>query len=199
MSEKFEFTYDYITGESKEVLPPINEMIMGIACALEFPESYQGIVYGGNRDEQDDVMEFRLSGEYITRLRHSHEYHDAVMQYLYDTPAHCEFSNPDVRYERYDEFCDLMAEHGVLGRVGLYESEGFDPIDKELMDVSNAAAEVHTKLCNLRDKCIDAVENLPTGLRFSVENDMQRYDKLACDLDNTARGACDTITVNVKE
>ena len=117
-NNRFEFTYNIYTGEKSRVIPPIREMILGIAVALESDDHW---VYGGNRDEKDDVLEFLIDSEYITRLRWSPEYHDAVRELIMDAPGyehliedyhHCEIS-----YERYN---DLMREYGVLGVIGIH-------------------------------------------------------------------------------
>ena len=198
MKDKFEFTYNVYTGETKEVLPPIEEVILGIAVALE---SDNPIVYGGNRDEQDDVMEFRLDSHYISRLRHSHEYHDAVFSYLSGCKAHEAFADPDMRATHYDDFCELMAEYGVLGRIGLYQSEDIqvmDEHDRKLMAVSNDAGVIHLKLCELQESCKDLSE-VPDYVKTAMKLDIDRYDTMACNLDNLARDACTTTVVHIKE
>lgn len=111
---RFQFTYDIYTGEKSEVIPPINEMILGISVALENDDPW---VYGGNRDIQEGVLEFLTDSEYITRLRWSPEYHDAVIAYILKQRAYLDFIVPQYRSNCYQLWCQLMREYGVLGVI----------------------------------------------------------------------------------
>lgn len=115
----FQFTSNIYTNEKRQVIPPINELIIGIACTLEYPEHYANLVYAGNRDEEDDVMTFALDTEYINQLRHSPEYHDAVMDYLTNTPAYRAFRSLNHRIANKVDWHNLMREYGVLGTISL--------------------------------------------------------------------------------
>lgn len=126
---RFEFTYNVYTGEQSQVIPPIGEVILGIAVALETDDKW---VYGGNRDEQDDVMEFLTESEYIERLRWSPEYHDATMEYLLKQPAYRDFIVPQYRCNCFKEWQELMREYGVLGVIGIEPYNKYPKTDKEL-------------------------------------------------------------------
>ena len=113
----FEFTSDIYTGEKSQVIPEIDEMIMGIGVALDTDDHW---VYSGDRDEQENVLEFLIDSDYIDRLRRSPEYHDAVMNYLLNKPAYLDYIVPQFRGNCFDDWKDLMEQHGVLGTISIY-------------------------------------------------------------------------------
>ena len=123
--EKFHFTNNIYTGSKSSTITPINELILGIACALESPEHYKGSIYAYNRDEEkeNNSLEFHLDTSYINELRHSPEYHDAVFTFLIKSPAYIGYQHPQYRMENFGKWCDLMSEYGVLGTVSLYPNK----------------------------------------------------------------------------
>ena len=125
----FTFTSDVYTGEKGVVLVPINELILGISRTLEFPKEYGNIIYAGNREEVEEVPMFGLDTEYITRLRHSPEYHDAVAEYLMTKMVR--YVDGELIHEFYRitenrtkdtiSWIKLMRDYGVLGKVSLFK------------------------------------------------------------------------------
>ena len=70
--------------------------------------------------------------------------------------------------------------------------------DKKLMAVSDEAAQVYLKLCELQESCKDLSE-VPDYVKTAMKLDIDRYDTMACNLDNLARDACTTTVVHIKE
>ena len=113
----FKFTADVYTGEQKSVIVCITEMIIGISVALEINSEF---VYGGNEDEQAFVPEFGINSIYIKQLRHSPEYHDAVLNYILKHHEYIDYIVPQYRGNCFDAWKEIMREHGVLGTVSIY-------------------------------------------------------------------------------
>ena len=123
----FTFTSNIYTGETGVVLAPIRELILGISCTLEFPQEYGNIIYAGNRDEVEEVPMFWIDTDFITRLRHSPEYHDAVFDYLIDKMVR--YKDGEIQESFYRDpknrdpknWTKLMRDYGVLGKVSLFK------------------------------------------------------------------------------
>ena len=120
--KKFTFTYDIYTGDQKIVFPNIGEMILGIGIAIETdnPIVYAGI---GNDDNKDDFMEYGLDSDYIQRLRHSPEYHNAVLRYLVNCPSYYHFRDAESRTRNFGQFREVMTDYGVLGVISPYPED----------------------------------------------------------------------------
>ena len=117
---RFQFTYDIYTGEKSQVIPPIDEMILGISTALDTDDEW---VYGGDRDEHEHVLEFLIDSEYINRLRHSPEYHDAVLRYILSKRAHLDFIVPQYRGNCFEHWKRVMEQYGVLGTISIHPNK----------------------------------------------------------------------------
>ena len=119
-NKKMKFTYDVYTGEIRHVVVPIDDMIAGIASAVEREAFCDGsassdLVYVG--ESEDDFCMFALGSDYIVRLRHSPEYHDAVIRYIVSQPIYCHYGEIETRQFHFMRFCELLREFGVLGRI----------------------------------------------------------------------------------
>ena len=69
-----------------------------------------------------------------------------------------------------------------------------DSHDKVLMEVSNLAAHIYLKLCELNLLTTD-IDELCESVRAKIESDIDYYDTVSCDIDNLARGACSTVHI----
>ena len=125
----FKFTADIYTGEQKSVIVPIAEVILGIAVALETDSK---TVYGGHRDEQENVPEFGINSIYIKQLRHSPEYHDAVLNFILKLPVYIDYIVPQYRGNCFDAWKEIMHEHGVLGTISIYPNSASEKTFKTL-------------------------------------------------------------------
>ena len=126
MNNRFEFTRNLYSGEICIVIPDIEEMILGIAVALETDST---LVYAGNLDETDDVMTFALDTPYMTQLRSSPEYHNAVFRHILKHIGYhytCDWNEIINRFKHYEKWSQIMRDNGVLGVVSVFISEEYD-------------------------------------------------------------------------
>lgn len=129
---RFEFTSNIYTGEKRQVIPDINEMIIGICVALDTDDEW---VYGGDRDKEENVLEFLIDSDYINQLRRSPEYHDAVMNYILNKPAYLDYIVPQFRCDCFADWKDLMEDYGVLGTISIYPNNP-DSVRREKQKVA---------------------------------------------------------------
>jgi len=120
----FQFTENVYTGKKSYTVLPIDWFISGIATTLDsnredifvYDLKYEDISDAGD----NNFLWFKLNSKYITELRHSPEYHDAILSHISNLPAHRRFAAESVRHSKYQEYKEVMRDFGVLGTISIY-------------------------------------------------------------------------------